>query len=336
MYDKKLIEGLTKIQEGIELLLVSLNSDTVKDTEAVKATEERKVDTPVVTVENTPEAEPKQSTAHFDEEDLTGMSYNDLKKLAKEVGVSGAGMRDKIISRILEVDLAVDTPAENASVEEEVTEEKPSKKTAKVVDTTEPDPLYRQVLEATEDMSVEELGDILSEIGISPKGKKQSLIDKIYKAVVDGKLSFDEDDTEDQYSSEEVDTEDGYADDEEEDDVNNPDNMTDARREACEQYAESIQNDFDNGEITIADIREFCLEFYGDSNVDAIYEAKDGELLDLYIDAVKRMIDDEGDLVEEGAYEVNGEYFCCGRPLQYAEETNKYICEMCGEEYDAE
>lgn len=48
-------------------------------------------------------------------------------------------------------------------------------------------------------------------------------------------------------------------------------------------------------------------------------------------------IDDEGDEVEEGApYTLNGEPYCCGQPLQYNEEDDTFICEICGGEYESE
>ena len=62
----------------------------------------------------------------------------------------------------------------------------------------------------------------------------------------------------------------------------------------------------------------------------------DDEVLETYIDAICRMIDDDGNLVEEGAYMLNGEPACCGRHLVYSEDTGVYVCEHCGTEYEAE
>ena len=44
----------------------------------------------------------------------------------------------------------------------------------------------------------------------------------------------------------------------------------------------------------------------------------------------------DGEIVEEGAYTVNGVPYCCGRPLSYDEDEGKYVCEHCGGEYEAD
>ena len=353
MYNKMTKEGLFKIREGIDLLINALNEEqnNMAETNAAEEVSERKVVTPTAPKRDVT-AVSKKETAHFDKEDLDSMAYNDLKKLAKELGVSGAGAREAIIERILGVDVNVTEDGEaevsedSTAVEEKAPKSKGIKKLGKKSEdedseepTPEEDPVYAKVLEVTEDMSIEDLGEILSDIGISPKGKRQALIDKIYSAVQNGDLSLDdegEEDNEEDVEDTNSEVEDEADDEVDDDGVNDPDNMTDARKEACEQYAEEIKNDFENGDLKAKDIKEFLVEFYGEENKDEILDLSDEDLIDLYIDAVQRMIDDEGELVEEGAYVVNGEYFCCGRKLQYAEDTNKYICEMCGEEYDAE
>lgn len=46
---------------------------------------------------------------HFTEEDLKVMQYNDLRKLAKDLGVDTTGKQSDIIARILAVDVAINT-----------------------------------------------------------------------------------------------------------------------------------------------------------------------------------------------------------------------------------
>ena len=342
MYDKNFYEGLKLIKRGIETIL-STEDEHKSQGSAVT------VDVPTAPpVEETKPA-PKKPNVSFSKEDLDSMAYNDLKKLAKDLGKSGAGAREAIIARILDVDLNADADGDVSAKEENTTESKSVKtgglkKTAKIAKKAEPkeevevDPVYAKVLEATEELSVEDMADLLQSIGVSPKGNREALLDKVYNAVKEGKISLDDED-------EEADTEEATAvtepdedstNEDEDDGVNDPDNMTDARREACESYEEEIENDVNNGEISMEDIKEFLVEFYGEESKDDIDKQENTDLVYLYIDAVKRMINDDGELIEEGAYEVNGVPFCCGRPLQYAEDTGKYICEMCGTEYDAE
>lgn len=122
-------------------------------------------------------------------EELKAMSLKDLKELAKEIGVAVRGSKEAIIGRILEAQ--ADDTEEDVADEETVEEE--------VVDTNE------EELEVEEDLetqlgeyTVEELAEILTGVGIEPKGKKQALIAKVVKAVDEGLLSFEDDDEEDE------------------------------------------------------------------------------------------------------------------------------------------
>lgn len=355
MYNKEFIKGLVLIRDGLNDVINSLNAKTDVKATTLETPTEEKVERKVLTATSLPERKPQkevETTVNFDVNELKDMAYNDLKKLAKDLGVSAAGSRDKIIDRILSVNLSA-TESVDGETEVEVKEEpKTSKKKVGIKKSAEPveeqedtddeeqgeevDPVYAEVLALTENMSIDDLGEILSDIGISPKGKRQALVDKIYKAVVDGELSLEDDDEEEQ---EEDDTseEDTQEFEEHEDvDVNDYSKMTKERKKACEEMEAEVQQSFKDGELKRADLLDFCIEFYGEDNESELKALEDDDLLDYYIDAVLRMIDDDGELHEEGAYEVNGEYYCCGRPLSYAEDTNKFICEMCGEEYEAE
>ena len=65
--------------------------------------------------------------------------------------------------------------------------------------------------------------------------------------------------------------------------------------------------------------------------------SEEEELLALYIEKKKHFIDDDGEEAEPGEpYEVGGSNFCCGHELKYSKKTNRYICETCGEEYEAD
>ena len=341
----KVIEGLKAVREGIDLILEGY-------AEAVPTIAKTEEEAPApVKSKSVQRREEAQSEAVAEEvkvennltrEQLDGMTYNNIKKLAKELGVSAVGNREDITARILgetaevpndSVAEEVPTPVEEVAEPEEVE-----------VDETEVDPLYAKVVDAVSEMSNEEIADVLADIGISAKGKREALIEKVVQAVRDGMLDLDDDEEEEVEETptpakkskeapapvEEEDEED------EEDNINDLDNpdMTKARKKALIAQDESIRKQFANGDVVRDNLVEFLQSFY-DTEED-MDDMSDDDLLDTYIDAVCRLIDDDGDLIEEGAYTLNGEPACCGRILTYSEDTNVFICEHCGEEYEAE
>ena len=110
--------------------------------------------------------------------------------------------------------------------------------------------------------------------------------------------------------------------------------MTEARKKAILEQDKDIRNQYKKGKVVRDNLVEFLQSFY-DTEED-MEDMTDEEVLDTYIDAVCRLIDDDGEIVEEGAYTLNGEPACCGRVLTYSEDSNTFICEHCGEEYEAE
>lgn len=313
----KIIEGLKAVRGGIDLILEGYLSPE-REVAPVKAEQKEesktgaKKESPVVASDKT-----------YTREQLDGMTYNNIKKLAKDLGISAVGNREEITNRILG----------DAPIEDEKTDEAPVEVP---VDDKDNDPIYAKVIESVSDMSNEEIADILVDIGVSAKGKRESLIDKLVKAVKDGLLDFDDED-EDEETEEESPAPQPTADDEEEDDntndVDNP-NMTEARKKALLAQDDEIRKQFKSKDVTRADLVEFLQSFY--DTEESMDDMTDDDLLDTYIDAVCRLVDDDGNLVEEGAYLLNGEPACCGRPLTYSEDTKMFICEHCGEEYEAE
>ena len=366
----KIIEGLKAVRDGIDLILEGYSEEQTLVAEEVVTTPTQEVkksksqqrreeiQSAEVVTETTEVAEPVAEEAPATNENkvaptvtreqLDGMTYNNIKKLAKEMGISAVGNREDITARIL---------GENSStpVAESPVEEAPAKKTKKTetkkaepevveVDEKDNDPLYAKVVESVADMSNEEIADVLADIGVSAKGKREALIEKVVQAVRDGLLDFDDEETEEEVEETPAPTKKTKEapapveseDDDEEDltnDINNPD-MTEARRKAILAQDSSIRKQFKNGDVTRDNLVEFLQSFYDtDEDMD---DMSDDDLLDTYIDAVCRLVDDEGDLVEEGAYTLNGEPACCGRVLVYSEDTNVFVCEHCGEEYEAE
>lgn len=316
----KVIEGLKTIRKGIDLVLEGVEGtpDVIPEVAVPTVSKKTVEEAPAEAVEN----------SLVTREQLDGMTYNDLKKFAKSKGIPAVGNREDITARLLG-----ETPDE---------EPKPVKKTAPKevpVDESDNDPIYAKVIEATKDMETEEIADVLADIGISAKGKRETLIDKVVQAVKDGLLDFDdeedEEDTDTPTTAPAPTPVESDEDDEEDDtnDVDNP-NMTEARKEAIIAQDESIRKQFKKGEVTREELVEFLQAFY--DTEDDLSDMSDDDILDTYIDAVCRLVDDEGNIVEEGAYMLNGEPACCGRVLAYSEDTNVFICEHCGEEYEAE
>lgn len=289
-----------------------------------------------------------ESGENITAESLSGLSYNNLKKLAKSLGVSATGAREEIIERILG---ASDNATETAEAEEEEVETPVAEEVESDEDETddaededegeedsdeeesEEERVVRQVNEAVADMTNEEIMDVLADAGVRAKGKRQSLIDAVVKAVLNGDLSLDDDEEgEDESDDSEESNEEEAEEEFDPNDVNNPE-MTEDRKEAIEAFIEDTRADFKSKALTRKEIIEWLNDFNGTK--DTMKKKSDDELLDEYINASCLLIDDEGNVPEEeGAYTVNGVPYCCGRPLKLVDNT--YVCEFCGAEYDAD
>lgn len=285
------------------------------------------------------------------EEQLNSLSYNNLKRLAKEMGIPATGARDELTKKILSYDGEVPNP--NAPVEETPAEEEtpaPAKTTRnRKIQKSQPveepeedddddneDPIVAKVNEAVEDMTNEEIADILADVGVKAKGKRQSLISAVIQAVKDGKIDLDDESEDDEGESEETASAESEETDEEEFDVNDPENpdMTKERKTALEAYKSEVETDFADGGITREQIVEWLNEYHGTK--DSMKKKSDEELVEEYIYYSSLLIDDEGEMPEEeGAYTVNGVPYCCGHELAYNEDNETYICETCGAEYEA-
>lgn len=256
------------------------------------------------------------------EDSLSEMGYNDLKSLAKQLGVNAKGSRDELINRILSAGDSEES-AKEPEATTPVEEPKLSKrgklgKSSVKSEPVEEDPLYAKVEEAVADMSDEELLDMLHEVGVKAKGKRQSLISYAVKAVRDGLIDLD-DESEDSNSSEES------APDEE---------MTSERAEAIKNSDAEIDEQFNNGDISRDDLVEWYAEAFGEK-VAKVNKMSDEDLLTAYKESVALFIDDEGESHEEQeAYTINGEAYCCGVPCKVNEDDNTFVCECCGGEYE--
>lgn len=270
-------------------------------------------------------------------ESLDSLSYNTLKKLAKERGISAVGSRDELTARLLEAPGEISDAPNLRVVHSDPVPEVQDEVEAddEVEEKEEIDPILKQVNEAVADMSNEDIMEVLTDIGVKAKGKRQSLIAAVVQAVKDGLLDLSDDEyeeggeeTSDDDTQEEADTFDPN-------DVSNPD-MTEERRSAIEAFTESTRSEFKSGGLTRKEIVEWLNEFYGTK--DTMKKSSDDDILDSYIYASCLLINDEGEFPEEeGAYTVNGIPYCCGRALKCVETdgVTTYICETCGNEYEA-
>lgn len=314
-----------------------------------------------------PKTNKKTTAPAADEDDFDSMAYNDLKKLCKSRGLSAAGNREELIARL---NGEVDEDEDEEPVKEP-TSKKGGKKAAPVEEEEDEDEddsddddsdeddedeedVQAAVEAATEDMSLEDLAEFCEENGLSSKGKRQALIARIVKAVEAGdiELSDDEDEEDDDDEEEEekpapkskkgsdksdkkTTSKKKQEEEDEDDDEDEEGEPTKERIAALKAYDKDTRAQFKKGEIERDDLVEFLCDFH-DKDKKAYKKLSDKEVLDAYIEASSLLINDEGDIVEEGAYTVNGVPYCCGRPLSYNEDDEQYVCEHCGGEYEAD
>lgn len=272
--------------------------------------------------------------SEYTREDLDGMTYNAIKKLAKSMGITASGDRDTLVNKILGEDADESEPEVESSDEAQtkkgpgrrkMVSKKPEPESENEPDTDDSsddgdDDLYTQVSEAVEDMETEDIIELLTEAGVKVRkgGKRQTVINTLVKAVEDGLIDL--------------------SDDEESDEENDDEETEDSspRSLAIEKSNEDIDKQFEDGDITRDDLIEWYCDAYGEKPI-KVKKMKDEALLDAYKEASALFIDDAGETHEEGdPYEVNGEPYCCGAPLKYNKDDNSYICEQCGNEYNAE
>ena len=344
----KIIEAVKGIRDNLNTIIEEMENQSVTVAEEKVAP---KKEVPVETKDTTAPKSRKEKEASetlpdassgLTQEQLDGLSYNNLKRLAKEMGIPATGARDELTQKILNFEGEIPTPDED---EEETPA--PAKTTRKIEksepveeededDDEEEDPIVAKVMEAVEDMTNEEIADILADVGVKAKGKRQSLISAVIQAVKDGKIDLDDEDEEEEESEEETAPAESEE-SEEEFDINDPENpdMTKERKTALEAYKSEVENDFAEGSITRKQIVEWLNEYHGTE--DTMKKKSDEDLVEEYIYYSSLLINDEGEMPEEeGAYTVNGIPYCCGHELAYNEDNETYICETCGAEYEAE
>ena len=281
-----------------------------------------------------PEVEVDEPVEEITEEtaevDLTSMKLKELREYAEELGLNSKGKRAELEERIQEFlnsepeeaeeDLGEDTeevedteePSEEAEEAEEEVEE-------------EVDETYAKVLEYANEASDEELRETLEELGLSSKGKREALIEKIYQAVKDGLFEFEEDEEPSEKVEPEEEPEEEVESEEETD-------MTEERANAIDAMEDQVHEEFEEGKIT----RKEMVSYLKQVGIAVTKKVTDDDVIDMYTEKLALLIDDEGNFHDEGEdpYTINDVPYCCGAPLE--ETKDGYKCNVCGTEYEAE
>ena len=266
------------------------------------------------------------------EVDLGSMKLKELREYAEELGLNSKGKRAEVEARIqefLENQDSEEEPEEDLGedTEEPETEEtEDSEEKAEEDDSDEvEDETYAKVMEYVNEASDDELRETLEDLGLSSKGKREALIEKIYQAVKDGLFEFEED-SEDEPSKEEVEPE------EDSEEVEEETAMTEERANAIDAMEDQVHEEFEEGKIT----RKEMVAYLKQVGIAVTKKVTDEDVIDMYTEKLALLIDDEGNFHDEGEdpYTINDVPYCCGAPLE--ETKDGYKCNVCGTEYEAE
>ena len=333
----ELRKGLEMVKGGIDLIIASMDEEVVeapKEESKTKSKSEikrEKLQKEETTEEEEVLDEPKKTVSAKTVEEIDALSYNELKTLAKELGVKDTKIRKPELLKLVKEALdGSDLPDEEEVEEPKKKAPAGKKKESNVVpfkkkkdeedetdEEVEQDPVMEMILSQTEDMTDEEIAELLVGAGVRASGKRQALLAKVVKAFEAGKITFDDEPEED---------------DEEEVEVEN----TPKRKRAIAKTEKEINKLVDDEEIYQEDIEEFLTKFNGVEDA-ADLEIDEDDLVDEYIKAKLLMVDDDGKTNEfSDCYEIGGEAYCCGHLLDYDDKEGVYTCTICGEEYDAE
>ena len=321
------IEALKMICTGVEALIAIEEGSA--PTMSAPAPSENKADVPAVDKEEVPAVEtvPTEEVASYvpmSEETLKGMGYADLKALAKNVGVSAKGTKSQLLKVLIEYfkNMDEETPVEAPPQEEAPAEVETDEEATEGEDTRA---VVLRMIEENE-MSDDDIREVLKDAGLSDKGKHEALIDKLVSAIDDGIIQLEDEEDDEPAPAEPAEVE---AEEEEESDEPA---ITPERAKGIEKLMEEVDEQFKDGSLTAGDIREF-LDQFGDVTIPK--KASADKLLELYKENVSMLVDDEGNVCEEGAYFINNVPYCCGRPLNVADD-NTATCSVCGETYEFE
>lgn len=268
--------------------------------------------------------------------DLGSMKLKELREYAEELGLNSKGKRAEVEERIQEFldnqedsedEEVEDSEEDEESEEPEIEENEDSEEdedSEEAEDDEVEDETYAKVMQYVNEASDDELRETLEELGLSSKGKREALVEKIYQAVKDGLFESEEEDEE---PSEDVEPEE-ETDEETSEDLG----MTEERAKAIEAMEEQVQEEFEEGKIT----RKEMVAYLKQVGIAVTKKVEDEAVVEMYTEKLALLIDDEGEFHDEGGdpYNINEVPYCCGAPLEEIE--GGYRCNVCGTEYEAE
>lgn len=321
------------------------------------ASEQQEVETPVVDViqplvEKVEEAVEETTVVEEQEEaveDLSNMTIQQLRALAKTNGLSTKGTKKDLIARITDSETTEEQPEEEVIeevqepevveeiVEEEVEVEDDQDEDEDVEEIEDEELDQMEIIQAElEAMSLTELQEILESVDLSTKGKKQALISRILEAVEDGVLEFEEE-VDEEYNADEEDEELDEAIDqalEEEDEDEDEEEEELSPREATQQeIEEEIAEAYENGDLTDKEIAKFLDEYFNGK----FKPINKKRAYNKYVEIMCDLVDADGDRMDmQEAYYINDEeIYCCGSEIKELDNGNLF-CEVCGTEYETE
>ena len=281
-----------------------------------------------------PEEEVTVEEPETEDVDLGSMKLKELREYAEELGLNSKGKRAEVEERIQEFldnqedsedEEVEDSEEDEDSEEPEIEENEDSEEdedSEEAEDDEVEDETYAKVMQYVNEASDDELRETLEELGLSSKGKREALVEKIYQAVKDGLFEF-----EDEEPSEDVEPEE-ETDEETSEDLG----MTEERAKAIEAMEEQVQEEFEEGKIT----RKEMVAYLKQVGIAVTKKVEDEAVVEMYTEKLALLIDDEGEFHDEGGdpYNINEVPYCCGAPLEEIE--GGYRCNVCGTEYEAE
>lgn len=299
-------------------------------------------------VVETPEVEADEEQI----EDLSSMTIQQLRSLAKSHGLSTKGTKKDLIARINELNEPVEEEIVEDEVEETIEEVTPEVVEDEVEETVEDlEDEEEEIEESTEDMNemeliqseleameVDELVEILESVELPTKGKKQALISRILEAVADGLLEFEADEIE-EYDADEEDEEldeaieQALEETDEEDEEEEIEEEVSPREATQMEVEEEILEAYEDGSLTDKEIANF-LEDYFNGKFKPINKKR---ALNKYIEIQCDLVDADGDRMPMGEpyYVSDEDVFCCGSEIKELDNGNLF-CEVCGQEYETE
>lgn len=300
----------------------------------------------------------------FNREELMEMKFNELKKLASSLEISASGTRSEIVERLLSVKSSVtvekgmEEPVESVSgkvAKKSPLQKKDEKKPLRKKQEPEiPSKWMDMAKGAVEDMEADDIIAALEEAEVSvPDGVgEDELVLIVAKAFMDGKLEPDEDDspevdevsdtisgdsdTRKESGSDEMEVDENtYFPDFDPDGLNDPKSgMPKVRLDAIRKWQGDFLEKYDSGKITLEDITKNITVSCTQDELDSLGDdPKEDDIVCLYMETMKRHIDNDGVMHEGGdPYEVGADNLCCGHIL--TEVDGEYVCEVCGSRYE--